>query len=151
MANIAIDLDGTLIEHCWPEMGDWNVGAREAVRELLDRGHHVYVYSARLSTLHPSGDKRDPAEVFEMRQAVRDLLDSAGLTEVDIATVDKPFWHILIDDRCMWYPGRAGSWQHMVDKIEARVEGKRTRKRRKGKVTPTPLLPQLPPDLGDVT
>ncbi len=130
MANIAIDLDGTLLEHRWPEMGEWMPGAQAAVRELLDRGHHCYIFSARLSPYHPSGDERDPAEVMAAVQAVRDLLDEAGLREVDIwQGSGKPFWHILIDDRCMWYPGRTGSWAHMPDKIEARVKGVATRHR----------------------
>jgi hypothetical protein len=127
MANVALDLDGTLIEKRWPEMGEWMPGAIEAVRELIDRGHRPYIYSARLSHLHPSGTERHPADVMIARMAVRDLLDEAGLQEVTICEASKPFWHVLVDDRALWYPGRAGSWKHMPDKIEGRVKGARNR------------------------
>lgn len=128
MANIALDLDGTLIEKRWPELGEWIPGAQEAVKELIDRGHHCYLYSARLSSKHPSGDVRDPAEVFVARAEVRALLDDAGLEQVDIWEGDKPFWHVLVDDRCLWFPGRNRSWRTMPDKIDARVAGARNRK-----------------------
>lgn len=121
MKNVALDLDGTIIEKKWPEMGDWLPGAREGIRQLIDSGHRCFIYSARLSSKHPSGDQRDPAEVIAATQAVRDLLDEAGLHEVDIWPGDKPFFHILIDDRAMWFPGRKNSWRAMVPKILFRL------------------------------
>lgn len=121
MPTIALDLDGTLIERKWPEMGEWFPGAIDAAKELLAMGHHCYIYSARLSSRHPSGDVKDPAMLYLQRQAVRDLLDAAGLEAVTISEADKPFWHVLVDDRALRFPGRSGSWRHMVPKIHARV------------------------------
>lgn len=127
MANIALDLDGTLVEKKWPEIGEWLPGAREGVRELLDAGHHCYLYSARLSAYHPSGDPKDPATLLAQRAAVRQLLDEAGLEEVDIYEGNKPFWHLLIDDRAMRFPGRRNSWKRIVPAILGRVGSERSR------------------------
>src|SRR5690242_19879458 len=105
VSTIALDLDGTLLEGRWPEMGEWLPGAKEAVRTLVDAGHRCFIYSARLSPYMPDGSERDPARVMQSIQAVRDLLDDAGLREVDIWTgAGKPFWDVLVDDKAMWFP-----------------------------------------------
>jgi hypothetical protein len=127
MANIAIDLDGTLVEKQWPEVGEWMPGAIDAVKEMLAAGHHVYLYTARLSSKHPSGDDKDPAMLFVQRAEVRELLDAAGLAEVDIYEGDKPFWHLLIDDRAMRFPGRRRSWERILPAVLARVASHRNR------------------------
>lgn len=127
MANIAIDLDGTLVEKKWPEVGEWLPGAQAAVHAMLDAGHHVYLYSARLSSTHPSGDPKDPAVLFTQMADVRELLDAAGLEAVDIYQGDKPFWHLLIDDRAMRFPGRRRSWERILPAVLARVGSTRNR------------------------
>ncbi len=121
MASIALDLDGTLVEKKWPEIGMWLPGAREAVRTMIEDGHTPYIYSARLSSRYTNGTLKEPALVFESRQAVRDLLDHADLSEVDIFEGDKPFWHVLVDDRAMRFPGRTNSWKRITPAVLARA------------------------------
>jgi len=127
MANIALDLDGTLVEKRWPEIGPWYPGAIDAVKEMLAAGHHVYIYSARLSSKHPSGDEKHASIVFTQRQDVRQLLDDAGLEAVDIYVGDKPFWHLLIDDRAMRFPGRKKSWPRIIGAVLARAGNEKNR------------------------
>jgi hypothetical protein len=127
MAKIAVDLDGTLIEKQWPELGDWLPGAQEAMRSLLAAGHTVYLYTARLSSFHPSGDKKDLAVLAEQYQQVRQLLDDAGLEAIDICAFDKPFWHLLIDDRAMRFAGRPGTWDKILPVVHARVGSTRSK------------------------
>lgn len=108
-------------------MGDWIPGAREAVRKLLDANHTVYIYSARLSPIRMDGTQRTPAEVMQAIQAVRDMLDDAGLHGVDIwQGSGKPFWHLLIDDRAMRFPGRPGSWKKILPAALARAGDRAT-------------------------
>lgn len=124
--KIALDLDGTMIEKRWPELGPWFPGAITTLRELIDEGHYLYVYSARLSPNHPSGDPKEPALLIQQTHAVRELLDDAGLPEIDIWFGEgKPFWHLLVDDRAMWFPGRPGSWSKIASKIRARLAGEK--------------------------
>lgn len=117
---IGIDLDGTLIESAWPEMGDWKPGAVEAVREFQRRGYAVVVFTIRISPYDFDGRRRDPADVQRDIQAVRDKLDSAGLASVSIWTKEgKPPYSRLIDDKAVAFPtpGTSRSWQRIVEKV----------------------------------
>ena len=125
--TIAIDLDGTLVERRWPELGEWKPGAVEAVRELLDQGHKVFVFSSRLNPTWMEGVLKQPAVRYAQIQEVRTMLDNAGLQEVTIWDGEKPYWHVLVDDRCLWFPGRSRSWRLMLPKILARAGMKHER------------------------
>ena len=119
MARVALDLDGTLVEARWPEVGPWIPGAVEAVKTLLDAGHTCFVFSARLSPYWLDGSERSPAEVMGMWQEVRDRLDSAGLQAVDICEFTKPQYDLLIDDKCERFTGR---WKSTLTKTLMRVD-----------------------------
>lgn len=48
--TVAVDFDGTLCEHCWPECGPPRVTVVEAVRALHAMGWRVVVQSCRAQT-----------------------------------------------------------------------------------------------------
>lgn len=122
MSRIAVDFDGTLVTKAWPGMGEFYPGAVEAMQELNNAGHTVFLYTARLSGLWPDGSKRDVAAVFEDTLAVRAKLDGAGLAFMDIWTGEgKPHWDLLIDDKALWFPGRDRSWRKLTPVILKRV------------------------------
>jgi len=98
MSRIAVDFDGTLVEKAWPGMGDWIPGAVEAMKKLHEAGHTVFLYTARLSGRWPDGSERNPAELVIETQLVRNMLDEAGLSWMEIWTGEgKPHWDLLID------------------------------------------------------
>ncbi|MBR5852829.1 MAG: hypothetical protein IKY74_01345 [Alistipes sp.] len=53
--TIAVDFDGTCVEHDYPEVGLDVEGAVETLRELQSRGHRIILYTMR------SGSKLDAA------------------------------------------------------------------------------------------
>ncbi len=122
MSRIAVDFDGTLVKPAWPGVGEWYDGAISAMNTLNEAGHYVFLYTARLAPEWPDGSPRDPSEVYTDTQIVREVLDSAGLTWMDIWTgAGKPNWDLLIDDKAMWFPGRDRSWKAILPKIMIRV------------------------------
>ncbi len=44
---IAVDFDGTIVEHRFPEIGDVIPGAFEVLRELQERGHKLILWTVR--------------------------------------------------------------------------------------------------------
>lgn len=44
---IAIDFDGTCVEHCYPTIGCEVEGAVEVLRDLQQRGHRLILYTVR--------------------------------------------------------------------------------------------------------
>lgn len=121
--TIIVDLDGTLIERKWPDMGDWMPGAVEAMRTFHKAGMHIKLFSCRLSPYTPYGKPRDPTEVATEIQKVRHKLDSAGLSFIDIWTLPgKPSGAVYIDDKAERYGRNKGSWRAMTEKVLLRLD-----------------------------
>lgn len=120
--TIVLDWDGTLVEAKWPQMGDWMPGAIAALLTMHEAGLHLLVFSARLSPYDPfTFQKREKAEVQTQYLGVRNKLDEAGLTFVDIWQLEgKPGGTVYVDDRGERYHGRPGSWRALTDKILSR-------------------------------
>lgn len=119
-----VDWDGTAVPGMWPKQStEFMPGFTEAMFQLHEAGLHIIIDSARLSPLNPGGrGERDPALVFGEMQYVRNMLDNAGLTFIDIWTgPGKPTGFVYVDDRAERYHGRKGSWKAMVVKILARA------------------------------
>jgi hypothetical protein len=125
--TIILDWDGTMVPGRWPEqVREWCPGAVEAIKRLHATGKfHFKVASARLSPYDPTTfQRRDPSVLAAEVQYIRDHLDSAGLTFVDIWTLEgKPGGDVYVDDKAERYTGRPGSWRALADKILMRFEG----------------------------
>lgn len=122
--TIVVDWDGTCVEAKWPDMGDWLPGAKAALRQFHDKGCRVVIFSARLSPFDPWSSQRRSAAVVQTEfLKVRDMLDRAGLTFVDIwMTEGKPGGSVYIDDRAERYHGRPGSWTKLAQKVLMRLD-----------------------------
>jgi hypothetical protein len=121
--TVILDWDGTMVENAWPEHGDWMPGAIRACHKLHDAGIRLCVFSARLSPWDPyTFIERDPAFVAGEIQKVRDKLDRAGLTFVDIWTVPgKPGGDVYVDDKAERYTGTERAWDRLTEKILVRL------------------------------
>lgn len=121
--TVVLDLDGTLVDNAWPDLGDWMPGAIEACRRMHAAGLRLVVFSARLSPFDPfTSAERDPAFVAMEYQKVRAKLDSAGLTYVDIWRLPgKPGGSVYVDDKAERYTGTARAWDRLTEKILVRL------------------------------
>ena len=100
---ISIDFDGTLVNHVYPEIGDWKNHAERVVKRLLDVGHRLILNTCR----------EDTKERKYLTEAV-DHCERHGITFVSVnenAPEDdfregggrKVYAHANIDDRNLPY------------------------------------------------
>lgn len=105
--RIVVDLDGTLVENHWPELGPWLPGARDFLKGQLSLGREVYVFSTRFAPMEiDEWTYRRPNQVTSEIQAVRTMLDKARLFNVRIWTNPwKPGAMAYIDDKAIRFEG----------------------------------------------
>ena len=119
-----IDWDGTAVPAMWPERPtEFMPGFIRNVQRLHAAGWKVTISSARISPWDPWTSMRRPAaHVAEEVGYIRNMLDEAGLTYVDIWTKEgKPGGDVYVDDKAERYHGRPGSWDAVVSKILVRA------------------------------
>jgi hypothetical protein len=124
--KVAVDLDHTLLgSYVWPGLGEWLPGAKEALRELVDAGHTVYIFTYRTSQTGFGGTDVPMTVRFAQMDMIRNLLDDADLTEVGIFDGHgKPYYDLLIDDRAMRFPrNRKNAWLRIMPAVHARLKG----------------------------
>lgn len=118
--RIVVDWDGTCVENAWPAMGDWLPGARTALRQLLDTGWEVVVYTTRLAPVEVDESTPRPETMARETLLIREMLDGAGLQGVAIWNRPwKPGAVVYIDDKAIRYKG---SWNSVLTKIPERSE-----------------------------
>src|SRR5437868_10436612 len=103
--TVVLDLDGTLVENSWPDLGEWMPGAKKALKSFHKHGCKLVIFSARLNPYDPwTSAPRNAAEVQTEFLKVRRMLDDAGFTYVDIwQSPGKPGASVYIDDRAERY------------------------------------------------
>lgn len=122
--TIIVDLDGTITESVWPELGEFMPGAVEGLKDIL-KFANVKVFSTRF---HPLDlDEKTPRNYFERKdgiQAVRRKLDDAGLEAITLLTdvIGKPPGIAYVDDRAVRYNGRPGAWKSIVERLAVMSE-----------------------------
>lgn len=119
--TLAIDWDGTCVTAEWPHMSTtWMPGAVEALQELR-KFARVVIHSSRIAPVEIDGmTKRHPALVQAEINYIREMLDSVGLTDVEIHTSPwKPSAVAYVDDKAVHYAGTKRSWTNIVPKLAA--------------------------------
>lgn len=118
--TIAIDFDGTMVTNAWPEVGEWQPGAVDALKAIL-KFANIVVHTCRIAPMEPDGYTPRPAYLVEAeKQKIREKLDAAGLRTIQIH--DKPYKPsaaAYVDDKAVKYNGRKGAWGAMVMRLAA--------------------------------
>lgn len=123
--RIAVDWDSTLVKPNWPAPAtEYMPGAVEAMQALHAAGIQIIVNTLRLNPFNPTtSQRRDPGAVMTEELNIRDLLDRAGLTFVEIWThPGKCPADLYVDDRGMYYAGTPRSWAAVTRKALSRAE-----------------------------
>ncbi len=62
--NIAIDFDGTCVTHEFPHVGK-DIGAAEVLRELVEHGHGLILFTMRSNKIGNTGTSKEVTEIHE--------------------------------------------------------------------------------------
>ena len=117
--TIAVDWDGTCVTQAWPAKStEWMPGAVAALHELK-KFARVIIHTSRIAPFDVDlVTKRHPAEVQAEINYIREMLDDAGLHEIQIHTEPwKPGAMAYVDDKAVHYAGRKQSWPNIVSKL----------------------------------
>lgn len=95
---IAVDFDGTCVEHDYPAIGIDVEGAVETLRALTARGHRLILYSMR------SGDKLAKAERWFKERNIELWGVNNNPEQKEWTESPKVFAHIYIDDAALGCP-----------------------------------------------
>lgn len=95
---IAVDFDGTCVEHDYPDVGLDVEGAVDTLQELNKRGHKLILYTMR------SGDKLDKATKWFKDRKIALWGINENPEQHEWTSSPKPFANIYIDDAALGCP-----------------------------------------------
>jgi len=94
--TIAIDFDGTIVDHKYPEIGNLKPNAKEVINALVEDGHTIIIWTCR------AGVKEQEAANFLLKNGIRFHYINENSKEV-LSQFDgdcrKVFGDVYIDDR----------------------------------------------------
>lgn len=105
---IAIDFDGTIVDHAYPEIGALRDNARDVINELYDRGHRIIIWTARMSKYLTDVSEFLALNDIKYHKINKNLDDSPFKTWPKIA------YDIIIDDRNI---GGIPPWNDILELI----------------------------------
>jgi hypothetical protein len=120
--TVVLDWDGTMVSALWPERPTtFMPGAVQACFAMHRAGIHLLLASARLNPYDPFTSRARPASIVEEEaRYIRDMLDNAGLTFIDIWRLPgKASGSLYVDDKAIRYTGRPRSWYAVTEKVFA--------------------------------
>ena len=103
---IAIDFDGTVVYHRYPEIGE-DIGAVPVLKKLVECGHKLILFTMRCHPIHP-GDRDTLQEAVDWFKdnGIELYGVNENPTQVLWTSSPKPYAHIYIDDSAIGCPLR---------------------------------------------
>jgi len=133
MIKIAVDFDGTIVEHSYPDIGKVKLFAFETLRELQKKGYILILWTVR------TGKELEEAVEFCRNNGVEFYAVNKNYPEeiIDESAPRKIEVDIFIDDRNLGgFPGWSEVWQILFpDSKMVELENKAVKKLQKQKST----------------
>lgn len=113
---IAVDFDGTIVQHMYPEIGETIDGALEGLHNLAMDGHYIVIWTCRVGK-----ELIDVKNWLDNHGVIYDAINiNAGC--VNFPTGPKIYYDILIDDRAY---GCKINWKKIVKDVRKRYESEK--------------------------
>ncbi len=115
MIKIAVDFDGTIVEHCYPAIGEVKLFAFETLKEFQKRGFLLILWTFRV------GKELDQAVEFCRNNGIEFYAINKNYPEevFDNSSPRKIDADIFIDDKNLGgFPGWSEAWQMMFPDSE---------------------------------
>jgi len=95
---IGIDFDGTIVRHEYPQIGATIFMALETIKELIENGHRIILYTMR------SGKELEAALKFIRGQGIHLYGINENPSQKEWTDSPKVYCHIYIDDANLGVP-----------------------------------------------
>jgi hypothetical protein len=109
---IAVDFDGTIAEHEYPNIGSIKKGAKETINKWYDAGHKIIIWTCR------GGKEAKEASQFLKENGIKfhTINENADPSD-DFNPYPKVFAHLYIDDRGFRFTDDHYNWEYLSTKI----------------------------------
>ena len=107
---IAVDFDGTIVEHMYPFIGRERTGALKTLKKLKDDGHRLILWTCR------SGIPLADAVNFCTESGVTFDAINDNIKGINFETSRKIYYDVLIDDRNLEWDNTA--WDTIYKQIK---------------------------------
>jgi len=109
---IAIDFDGTIVEHKFPEIGKLKPFAKEIINKLVEDGNYIIIWTCRYV-------KQDLVNMFYflVNNGIKFHNININCPNIDFKPIPKIYADIYIDDRSLFYKD---DWNLIYEEIKKR-------------------------------
>lgn len=109
---IAVDFDGTIAEHEYPNIGALKPGAKETINKWYDAGHKIIIWTCRMNK------EAEEAKQFLIDNGINfhTLNENANPSD-EFNPEPKVFAHLYIDDRGFRFTDDKYNWNYLSNKI----------------------------------
>jgi len=101
---LAIDFDGTIVSHNYPEMGELFTHAKECINELYDSGkYYIIIWSCRTNQNEADMIKflnENGIRYHSINENCPEFIAKCELVKCGLPR--KLYYDILVDDRSLW-------------------------------------------------
>jgi hypothetical protein len=127
MAIIAIDFDGTIVEHEFPMIGELKEDAKEIIQLLKEEGHKIIIWTCRTSQhsfKHVEGSRPTVFDVKDFLDANEIPYDTINhnIPELGFQPAPKVYADFYIDDKNL---GGFIPWKEAYDLITIQIEAQK--------------------------
>ena len=98
---IAIDFDGTVVEHDFPNIGEIKPHAKEVINKLYDQGHQIVFWTCRSNACTDGRKDLDEMREWLKENNIKYHKINENSEVVTYGCKPKIYYDILIDDRSL--------------------------------------------------
>jgi len=100
---IALDFDGTVVDHCYPDIGKPVPGAVKWLKRLQRSGGRIILFTMRSNSLEGGNFLRDAVQYLE-KSGIRLFGVNRNPTQDEWTSSPKVYAHVYIDDAAFGCP-----------------------------------------------